>query len=225
MRVITLEPVASVRAAAEIRMAILDGSLPPGARVRQEELAAKLGVSRAPVRQALVILEQEGLVHNGARRRAVIAPIDPGLIAEIYEFREVIEAYAAERAAETNFDPKPLHEIIALGRRAVQAGVVREMIELDLRFHNQLYRCSENRVVMEVMRGQWSHIRRAMLITLTAQEYRTRAWDEHEAILDAIVARRPSRASNLAAAHARNARAFITSNLDKLAKRKQDVRL
>lgn len=222
MRVILPEPVASVRAAAEIRMAILDGSLPPGVRVRQEELAAQLGLSREPVRQALAVLEQEGLVHNGVRRRAVIAPIDPALIAEIYGFREVIDAYAAERASETDFDPEPLREIVVRGRKAVQAGSVEKLIELDLRFHSQLYRVSANRVVMEVMRTQWSHIRRAMMMTLTAQEYRARVWDEHEAILEAIVARQSSRASKLAFAHARDARVFVTRNLDKVAKRKQD---
>src|ERR1700722_10692351 len=104
MKVIPSEPVASVRAAAEIRNAILDGSLPPGARVGQEGLAAMLGVSRAPIRQALVILEQEKLVHNSAHRRAVIAPVDPSLIGEIYDFREVIDAYAAGMAAKSDFD-------------------------------------------------------------------------------------------------------------------------
>jgi DNA-binding GntR family transcriptional regulator len=225
MRVITAEPVASVRAAAEIRAAILDGSLAPGVRVRQEELAAHLGVSREPVRQALAILEQEGLVHNSARRRAVVAPIDPTLITQIYEFREVIDAYAAGRAAETDLNPKPLREIVGLGRKAVRAGAVGELIELDLRFHNQLYRASANRVVIEVMRAQWSHIRRAMMMTLTAQEYRARVWDEHEAILEAIVARQSSRASKLAFAHARNARVFVIGNLGKIVKRRQEGRL
>lgn len=222
MKLISPEPIASIRAAAEIRMAILDGSLSPGARIIQDELAAKLGVSREPVRQALVILEQEGLVHNGVRRRAVIAPIDPSFVAATYEFREVIEAYAAGRAAERNVDVKPLRKIVVLGRKAVKAGVVRELIELDLRFHNDLYRVSGNQVVVEVMRAQWSHIRRAMMLTLTAEEYRARAWYEHEAILDAIDARDSTRASSLASAHARNARGFIAANLDKMFKRQQE---
>jgi DNA-binding GntR family transcriptional regulator len=225
VRVLVPEPVASVRAAAEIRMAILDGSLPPGVRVRQEELAAQLGLSREPVRQALAVLEQEGLVHNGVRRRAVIAPIDPALIAEIYEFREVIDAYAAERACGTDFDPKPLRAIVVLGRKAVQAASLGKLIELDLRFHNELYRASANRVVMEVMRAQWSHIRRAMMMTLTAKEYRARVWDEHQAILDAIMARNISRAGKMASEHARNARLFVTGNLGKIAKQKKDGRL
>ena len=225
MKAIVPEPVASVRAAAEIRLAILDGSLPPGTRVRQEELAARLGVSREPVRQALAVLEQEGLVHNGVRRRAVIAPVDPTFIAEIYEFREVVDAYSAERASQTDFDLAPIREIVVLGRKAVQAGIVQDLIELDLRFHNQLYRASANRVVMEVMRAQWSHIRRAMTMTLTAQEYRARVWDEHEAILEAIVSRQSALAGSLASDHARNARVFVTANLGKIAKQKGDRRL
>jgi DNA-binding GntR family transcriptional regulator len=225
MRVIVPEPSASVRAAAEIRTAILNGSLPPGTRIRQEELADKLGVSREPVRQALVMLEQEGLVHNNVHRGAVIAPIDPSLIVEIYEFREVIEAYAAETAAKSDFDSAPVRETIIHGRRAVKTGTIGDLIELDLRFHNQLYQRSANRVVMEVMRTQWSHIRRAMMMTLTAREYRDRAWNEHEAILDAIVAHDASRAGTLASAHARNARSFITDKLGRVSGRKRRIRL
>jgi DNA-binding GntR family transcriptional regulator len=224
MKLIVPEPAASFRAAAEIRMAILDGSLAPGARVRQEELAARLGVSREPVRRALAVLEQEGLVHNSIRHRVVIAPIDPSLIAEIYEFREVIDAYAAERASKANFDPKPPREIVVLGRKAVQAGNVHRLIELDLRFHHHLYQASANRVVMEVMHAQWSHIRRAMMMVLTTVAYRAKVWDEHEAILEAIAARQSARASKLASDHARNARTFVIGNLDKITKQNKDGR-
>lgn len=205
----------SLRAAAEIRAAILDGSLPPGSRIRQEELAARLGISREPVRRALVILEQEGLVHTGAGRGQVIATIDMALISEIYELREIVEGYSAGRAAEAGYNPKPLREMIVLARQSVRAGAIENLIELDLRFHNELYRASANRVVVETMRTQWSHIKRAMTMTLTASEYRARAWDEHEAILDAIAERQASRARRLASAHVRNARVFITRNLDK----------
>jgi DNA-binding GntR family transcriptional regulator len=225
MKVIKPEPIASIRAAAEIRTAILDGSLRPGARVIQDALAAKLGVSREPVRRALVILEQEGLVHNGVGRRAVIAPIDPEFVSATYEFREIVEAYVAGRAAERAVDVEPLREIVALGRKAVKTSIVRDLIELDLRFHNELYRASGNCVVVEVMRAQWSHIRRAMMLTLTAEEYRARAWVEHETILDAIAARDSDRARALASAHARNACGFIAVNLDKMIKREQAGRL
>jgi DNA-binding GntR family transcriptional regulator len=165
-----------------------------------------------------VILEQEGLVHNGSQGRAVIAPMDAELIADIYDLRELVDPYSAARAAQTDFDPAPLWELIKKGRQAVPNSRVSELIQLDLRFHNHIYGLSRNRVVMEVMRAQWSHIRRAMMLTLTPHEYRRRAWDEHEAILKAIVGQQPSRAHTLACAHAKDARAFLLANVDKLTK-------
>src|ERR1700680_3857025 len=94
MRALTREPTISKRVAIEIRTAILDGSLPPDSPIHQEKLAAKLGVSREPVRKALVLLEQEGLV-NIVGRSAMVTPVDDQFIAEIYGFREVVERYVA----------------------------------------------------------------------------------------------------------------------------------
>lgn len=222
MKAITPQPMASEQAAAQIRTAILNGSLPPGTRIAQEELAAKLGVSREPVRQALVVLEREGLVSYTSGRGAVVALIDPSFIAEIYEFREIIEAYAAAKAAlQSNFNPKPLRKIIAEGKNARQAGDNEVVIEADLRFHNSIYEVSANRVVNEVMRAQWSHIRRAMLMSVNIRGYRHETWEEHEAIVEAIVRKDATKAKKLAALHCKNARIAITSTLGKIYDRKE----
>src|ERR1700730_4091713 len=146
MRALSKAPAISRRAAVEIRTAILDGSLPPGSPIHQEKLAAKLGVSREPVRKALVLLEQEGLV-NIVGRSAIVAPVDDHFITDIYGFREVVEGYvAAMVAARKDFDPTRLRGILASGRKSVGAGSVDRLIELDQAFHNELYRASENRV-------------------------------------------------------------------------------
>lgn len=214
MNLIAPQPIITSRAADEIRAAILDGSLAPGARVRQEELAAKLGISREPVRKALLVLEHEGLVSNIVNRGAVVTPVDPAFINEIYEFREAVESYvAAIIARRSDFNAKPLHRIIAQGRNAVRAGVLHRLIDLDWAFHDALYRASGNRVAVEVMHTQWTHIRRAMMMTLKARDYRNRVWDEHEAILEAIVERNVAQAQQLAAAHLREARAFLAAGL------------
>lgn len=210
---ITAEPAASVRAAEELRIAILNGSLPPGVRVRQEELAAKLGVSRVPIRQALVILEQEGLVRSTLRRGVIITPIDSSFIAEVYEFREVVESFAARRAAELKIDINPLMEIVRLGRKAVKLGTLDDLISLDWQFHNGLYEASGNRVLAKTMQAQWVHVRRAMLVTLASRGYRARVWDEHQAMLEAISAGKASSAGLLASRHARNARKRIVDNI------------
>jgi DNA-binding GntR family transcriptional regulator len=211
MKLIAPQPLVTTRAADEIRAAILDGSLLPGSRVRQEGLAAQLGVSREPIRKALLVLEWEGLVCNVGNSGAIVAPLDLSLISEIYEFREAIECSVAARVAgRTDFGGAALRRVIAQGRNAVRVSALGKLIDLDWTFHSELYRASGNRVVVEVMQAQWSHIRRAMLATLKTRGYRDRVWDEHEAILEAILSRDVAHAQELAAAHTRGARAFLT---------------
>ena len=205
MRALTREPPISRRVAAEIRGAILDGSLPPESPIHQEKLAIKLGVSREPVRKALVLLEQEGLV-NIIGRTALVTLVDDQFIAEIYGFREVVEGYVAATVADRkDFDPTRLRDILARGYKSIGAKSVERSIELDQAFHNELYRASGNRVVMEVMETQWNHIYRAMITDLSQDSFQKHSWDEHAGIFDAILKRQVSRARKLASAHIRSA--------------------
>ncbi len=198
------------RVAAEVRAAILAGALAPGARIKQEALAAELGVSREPVRQALLLLEREGLIRTAPRRGAVVAPLDRQTIRDLYELREAIEGLvAAKVAARRDLDPAPLREIVARGRAAARGGSLARLIDLDLEFHTALYEAAGNRVVAEVMRGQWSHVRRLMGMTLGSAGYRAQAWDEHAALVDAIAVHRAALARAIAARHARAARAHL----------------
>lgn len=216
MKAIAPQPVFSTRAAAEIRTAILHGSLPPGTRIRQEDLAARLGVSREPIRKALLVLEREGLVNNVPNHGAIVAPLDAALISEIYEFRDVIESYVAGQVAEKeDFDPTALGKIALQGRKAVAAGSLDRIIDLDVSFHGGLYRACGNRVVVDVMQTQWGHIRRAMLMVLRSVEHRNQVWDEHEALLEAIVAKNPPLARSLASAHCQGARSWVTTELER----------
>lgn len=214
MRKIRRQPIVADTVTAEIRQAILNGTLAPGSRVRQEALAAQLGVSRAPIRQALLVLERDGLVHRDGRRGAVVAPLDADLISDIYEFRAAVDAYAASAlATRGDFDPAPFRRIIVEGRTAVRAGDLSRLIELDSRFHIGLYEAAGNRVMVQVMRAQWTHIRRAMAVTLTISGYPRQVWDEHAAIVNAIARRQVRRAGELARAHTTNARAILIRNL------------
>ena len=213
MRALTREPTISKRVAIEIRTAILDGSLPPDSPIHQEKLAAKLGVSREPVRKALVLLEQEGLV-NIVGRSAMVTPVDDQFIAEIYGFREVVEGYVASMvAARRDYDPTKLRGILASGYKSVGTKSVDRLIELDQAFHNELYHASGNRVVIEVMETQWNHIHRAMITDLSTDSFQKQSWDEHAGIVDAILNRQSSRARTLASAHIRSALARKVAHL------------
>lgn len=214
MKPIATKSVLPVRAAEEIRGAILSGALLPGARIKQEELAARLGVSREPVRQALLLLQREGLVSTEPGRTATVASLDRRFIADVYELREVIEGLVAATVAKLSApDLTHLDEIVARGREAVRHEGLRRLIELDIAFHSALYEAANNRVLIDVMRDQWNHIRRVMAMVLSETSYRDRVWDEHAAILQAIRSGKPRRARAVAAQHTRAAKLMLLGSV------------
>lgn len=90
---------ASVAATEVIREAILDGRLPPGRRLKEEELAQELGISRTPVREALLMLQAEGLVDASPNRGATVRSHSVEDLTDLYQLRALLEGYAARRAA------------------------------------------------------------------------------------------------------------------------------
>lgn len=204
-------------AATKLRDLILSGSFPPGARLLQEALAERLGVSRMPVRQALFALEREGLVKIDPWRGSIVAPLDPAVIRDMYSFRGILERHVARALAQRkSFNLSQIKLTIAAGRRAIAKGDLPRLIDLDLRFHMQLYEAFENRILLEIMRGHWIHIRRIMALTLTIAEYRQQVWDEHAAILSAIEDRDVEEAGILAEAHTSAATEAVIKNLGRL---------
>lgn len=216
MRRLKREPAADL-ATAELRTAILTGVLRPGTRVRQEELADRLGVSRMPIRQALTVLEREGFVKTDRWRGTVITPLDADLIRDVYKFREILERYVAATLAQQDFNSAPVREVLTVGRQAVATGDIARTIDLDLRFHTKLYDAVGNAVLSEVMRGQWGHIRRVMSLgVMSAARIRSEVWDEHAAIVDAIDAHDVEEASSLATQHITQASVIALRNLENL---------
>jgi DNA-binding GntR family transcriptional regulator len=112
---------------------------------------------------------------------------------------------------------------MAAGRSAVAKHDTARLIELDLEFHTGLYEAIGNRVLSEVMRGQWTHIRRVMAGTLTISGYPQQVWSEHGAILEAIESHNVNLAGMRAAAHTEAASTRLIQNLtDVLGKSEQE---
>src|SRR5690349_1633896 len=112
-------PTSAVRVHGELRSAILEGRLSPGERLRAEAVAERLGTSRTPVREALLMLEREGLVVVEPHRGAIVRAFDAADLLDLYEVRELIEPHAARRAA-TRIEPgaiERLHELNDLAER------------------------------------------------------------------------------------------------------------
>jgi DNA-binding GntR family transcriptional regulator len=132
----------------------------------------------------------------------------------VYELREVIEGLVAATVAKLSSpDLTHLEEIVARGREAVRQKSLRRLIELDIAFHSALYEAADNRVLIDVMRDQWNHIRRVMAMVLGETNYRDRVWDEHAAILQAIRSGKPRRARAVAAHHTRAAKLLLLGSV------------
>ena len=139
----------------QIRGQILDGKLRPGERLVEDKLSVELGVSRVPVREALLGLAMEGLVRLEPRRGATVAEITPEIVAELVEVRALLEGLNARLAARRH-DPEivaSLRATLARGNAAATTGSRDQLARLNAEFHERLAEASHNSVLSEVMRG------------------------------------------------------------------------
>jgi DNA-binding GntR family transcriptional regulator len=189
-----------------ILAAITDRTLPPGHRIRQNELADKLGVSRQPVSHALHLLHRQGLVAESGRRGFEVTRLDPRRIRQLYEVRGAIDALAAGLAAQrADADAggrTELEAALRAGRAIDERTPLSELITLDVDFHRAIYRLADNPAIEEMIAPQWPHMRRSMATVLAELDYRTSAWAEHETIAARILAGDAEAADSAALAHA-----------------------
>lgn len=197
--------------------AIGTGQLPPLARIRQEDLARQLAVSRQPVLQALRLLKQEGLVSDAPGRGVQVAPLDAVRIGQVYQVRGALDALAARLAAERR--ARIDRVLVARGRAAVAGGDVQAMIDADIAFHRAIYAASGNPMIEQSAQVHWQHIRRAMGATLQQSRVRETVWDEHAAIADAIADGRAADAERLMAGHGQRASEHMARQLGAAASR------
>ncbi|WP_018913835.1 GntR family transcriptional regulator [Thiomonas sp. FB-6] len=191
--------------------AISDGSLAPGERLTQEEIAEQLSVSRSPVLQALRLLKKDGLVQDAPGRGLLVTPLDPQAIGKLYEVRGALDALAARLAARrgTRIDPA----LIAAGRRASRGKDVKALIDADVAFHHALYEASGNPLIAQSAQTHWVHLRRVMGAVLQASGSRDAIWDEHQAIAEAVKAGDAELAAQLVEQHTDNARRNLLERL------------
>ena len=191
---------------ARILEAIIDRSLPPGQRIRQNELADRLGVSRQPVSHALHLLHRQGLVAESGRRGFEVIRLDPERIRQLYEVRGAIDALAAKlAAARAGTDPDgraSLEASLTAGRSISARTPLAELIARDVDFHRAIYALSGNPAIEEMIAPHWPHMRRSMATVLAELNYRENAWHEHETIAAHVFSGNAKAAEAAALAHA-----------------------
>ncbi len=147
----SLSPTLAETAAAKLRSEIVSGELPSGSRLAEAAVAQRFGVSRVPVREALVRLEREGLVEFTPTGRACVKKLSPRDFEELYVLRLALEPLAARLAAPAlRADPRPLERNLAATRGAQS---LREVTTLDLEFHERILEASGNRRLLALWRS------------------------------------------------------------------------
>ncbi|MFZ9138271.1 MAG: GntR family transcriptional regulator, partial [Hylemonella sp.] len=194
---------------------IASGRLPPGARIIQEQLAQELGVSRQPIQQALALLRKQGVLHDAPGRGLQVAPLDLEHVRQMYDVRAVIEGLAFRKAAELNSARAQAQgpALIAAGRKAVAKGSVKAMIAADMDFHNLIYTLSDNPLVAPSMEAHWTNTQRVMGEVLMRDDKPRDIWDQHEAMLQAVIQADGPQAEKLARHHILEAADFMIQQL------------
>jgi DNA-binding GntR family transcriptional regulator len=170
-----------------LRHAIVSGELVPGQRVNQEDVAELIGVSIAPVREALRVLEQEGQVTYRPRRGYLVTELRTEDLQEIYALRQLLEERAARRALPrlTVEDRQRIALAAEDCAAAAERGDVAAELEANRRFHFGLLDCPGQPHTMRVIRLLWDSTEAYRALYYNSPEERRRAGESHQRILEA----------------------------------------
>ena len=191
----------------EIERAIFDGDFAPGLSLTEVKLSEQLGVSRTPVREALMQLELAGLVKSIPGKGAVVVGVTESDIYDIYVIRTRIEGIAARKAAEmiTEEELHALTEIVELQEFYLSRRDVMQVWHLDTRFHELLYESCRSRPLRQMLSLFHNYIQKAREASIKVGRA-ANSTAEHRAILEAIKRRDPNEAESCMALHVNNAR-------------------
>ncbi len=205
---------ASVAATELIRQAILDGRLEPGSRLKEEELARELGISRTPVREALLMLQAEGLIETTPNRGAVVRTHDAADLIDLYQLRALLEGYAARQAATrvTSEEIELLRESCDRFDR-IAGDDIRELVRENLWFHSAIHTASGSARLS-------SMVRRVVELPLVYKSYVWYSPDQkrisahfHRQITNALSVRDADRAELVMREHIFEARDLLVANI------------
>jgi DNA-binding GntR family transcriptional regulator len=206
---------ASVAATEVIRQAILEGQLEPGRRLKEEELARELGISRTPVREALLMLQAEGLVDATPNRGAMVRSHDAEDLHDLYQLRAVLEGYATRLAA-VHISEEDVDELWASCDRfdAITLDAdVRELVRENFFFHQSILDCAGS------ARLSWM-VRKVIETPLVYKSYIWYTPDQrkisghyHRQITRALAAHDPERAELLMKEHVFEARDLLVAHV------------
>lgn len=189
-----------------IRDRILSGDYHENEELKENTIATELGVSRTPVREALRKLELEGLVNIIPNKGAYVTGITKKDIHDIYMIRSYLEGLCAKLACEniTNAQIEALEEILYLTDFHARRSHFDQIVELDNKFHDLLYKASGSKILNHVLSDFHQYVERVRKITLSRPYRAEKSSKEHAAIVEALKKRDEQLAETLAHEHMMN---------------------
>jgi DNA-binding GntR family transcriptional regulator len=184
----------------KIKQRILDNDYAPGIAVLEQALADDLGLSRTPIREALVRLEQEGLVQVVPRHGMKVLPLSPKDMREIYEIMISLELTATDLLAKrrpSKEEIAPLMQACDDMEAALERDDLRAWASADERFHFSLVELCGNRRLAAMVMGVWEQSHRARMFTLRLRPKPVDSTREHRDVVNAILAGDAVRARRL----------------------------
>jgi DNA-binding GntR family transcriptional regulator len=198
-----------------LRADILDNRIEMGARLKVAELAARYRVSHMPIREALQQLQGEGLVQLIPNRGAVVRAVDEKFVTNIYDIREILEAFFTRRAAERAAaeDIAGLTALEQVYERYTRPDEIAQRLKLNYEFHGRIYKLAGNEEALAMI-GEHTAIGRALVRRYNHTP--ARVWaicEQHRAIIDAMAAHDGERAARVAGQHMRDARDALLAQM------------
>jgi DNA-binding GntR family transcriptional regulator len=199
-------------AVTRLRREILSGRCEPGERLVEEQLTRQLGISRAPLREALRLLGQQGLVEHVPRRGARVATLSDRDVQELYSVRDMLERHAVESALPLRDDSAldGLRQAITRMRAAAHVGDLLEVANAHRRFHVSVVALAGNHQLTAIYESILVKLQLYMAINLRREAELTRPDDgvhRHEKLLAAVADGDPARVLSALAGH--GARSFL----------------
>jgi DNA-binding GntR family transcriptional regulator len=202
-----------------LKKRIISHALAPGVMVLEEEVALMLGMSRTPVREAAVRLEQEGFLELVPRRGMRARPLSKRAIREINEVLECLEIQAAERLASRHLSAEELKRLdtaIANMDAALTADDIQAWAQADYEFHSLVIEMCGNAHLAEVARIFLDKAHRFRLLTLSVRAKPVYSNTNHAAVVEAVRRNDPQTAQDIHRAHKRRWSRELVELLDRL---------
>lgn len=189
-----------------LREAILKGDLKPGERLMELQLASKLGVSRTPIREAIRMLEQEGLAVTIPRKGAEVAKMTEKNMEDVLQIREALDDLAVQAACDKMTEQQLVDLTLTMKNleNAIQAGNLNKIIEYDVEFHDIIYESTDNPKLVTILSNLREQIYRYRVEYLKEKDHYPMLVKEHEEIVEALKEKNKGRVADAMHSHIRN---------------------